>query len=298
MATKEVALKSQMAGKYLLQVNPNTRRPYKLGDKVRKGEVIVRFEDAEYVNSLAVETKKLNLTIAEQEQTKQKALYEKGGVTLSEMRNSEVKVANAQTDYNNAILKQDYMKVVAPFDGVIVDLPHYTSDTKVESGSSIVSIMDYGTLYMDINLPENAINYVSPDQKVFITHYTLPNDTLQGIIKELSPAINQETRTFKGKLSIENNSLKLRPGMFVKADIIVDRNENAIVIPKNIIMSRGNQNKYIYILDNNIARRREITTGIEDQYNVEVVDGLKEGDIIITKGYETLRNESKVKVEK
>ena len=66
---------------------------------------------------------------------------------------------------------------------------------------------------MDINLPENAIPYVRPEQSVLVTHYTLPNDTVKGVISELSPAINQETRTFKGKLIIDNNKLLIRPGM-------------------------------------------------------------------------------------
>lgn len=298
LATKEITLKSEMSGKYILQTNPATGKPFKLGDKVQANQVIIRFEDQEYENSQAVESRKLNLTIAQQEQTKQKALYEKGGVTLSEMRNTEVKVADAKLSYENALLKLANMELKAPFTGVIVDLPHYTQSTRIEAGNPMVTLMDYSNLFMEINLPENTLLYVRPGQKSNITHYTLPEDTIQGHIRELSPAINRETRTYKGKLEIANNDLKIRPGMFVKADIMIERKDSAIVIPKRVILSQGNDNKYVFVLDRNLAVRRDITTGIEQENRVEIIDGLKKGDLLISKGFETLRNESKVKVEK
>lgn len=290
-------LKSEITGNYLLQNNPKTGKPYKLGDAVTKGQLIIRLEDEEYENGLAIESKKLNLEITEQEQNKQKILYEKGGVTLSEMRNTEVKVINARTDYETAMLNLGKMSVKAPFSGVIVDLPHYTSNVKIEQGKPMVSIMDYARMYMDINLPESAINNVKVSQPVYITHYTLPGDTLKGTISELSPAISMETRTFKGKVTIHNEELKLRPGMFVKADIVVSKADSTITIPKNVIQSQRN-NKVVYIVEKNTAYQRNIKTGLEDENNVEVLEGLSVNDNLVVKGFETLRDNSKVKVQR
>jgi multidrug efflux pump subunit AcrA (membrane-fusion protein) len=73
-ATYSVELNSEMGGMYKLQNNPKTGKPYKLGDTVRKGDLIIRLEDREYENGIALESKKLSLEIAEQEQSKQKAL--------------------------------------------------------------------------------------------------------------------------------------------------------------------------------------------------------------------------------
>ncbi len=291
-----VELTSQIAGSYRLQTNPRTGKPFKLGDAVTKGQLIIRFTDEEYENGIAIDNKKLSLEIAEQEQNKQKVLYEKGGVTLSEMRNTEVKVTNARYDYENAKLNLEKMNVRAPFNGVIVNLPHYTPDVKVEQGKPMVGVMDYARMYMDVNLPESAINDIKESQPVFITHYTLPRDTLKGTITELSPAISMETRTFKGKIFIQNEKMKLRPGMFVKADIIVDRADSAIVIPKNIIQTQRNR-KYVYIVEKNTAIRRDINTGMEDENNVEILQGLNVNDNLVTKGFETLRENSKVKVQ-
>lgn len=296
-ANFSVELSSEMSGMYKLQVNPRTGKPYKLGDAVKKGQLIIRLEDKEYENGIALESKKLSLEIAEQEQSKQTALYEKGGVTLSEMRNTEVRVINARYDLENANLNLEKMNIKSPFDGVIVSLPHYTADNRVTQGQPMAGIMDYARMYMDINLPESTIEYIKANQPVYITHYTLPEDTLTGVISELSPAISTETRTFKGKILIDNNNLKLRPGMFVKADVIVDKADSVIIIPKDVVLSNRNR-KYVYIVEKNTAIVRNIKTGLEDEDNVQVTEGLNENDNLVVRGYETLRENSRVKVLK
>ncbi|MDR1723883.1 MAG: efflux RND transporter periplasmic adaptor subunit [Tannerella sp.] len=296
-ATYSVVLSSEMSGLYKLQNNPATGRPFKLGDQVRKGQVVIRLEDKEYENGIAIDSKKLSLDIAEQEQKKQKELYEKGGATLTEMRNSDVSLTNARYSLENAVISLEKMNVVAPFDGVIVSLPHYTDNGRIAQGQEMVGIMSYSSLYMDVNLPESTIGYVKQNQPVHITHYTIPDDTLQGVISQLSPAISTETRTFKGMIQIDNKQLKLRPGMFVKADIVVDRAESAIIIPKDVIMTNRNR-KYVYIVERNTAFQRIIQTGLEDEENIEVTDGLKENDNLVTRGYETLRENSRVKILK
>lgn len=295
-ANAEAVLNSEMAGDYFLQNNPATGRPFKLGDRVTRGQTIIRFENEEYENNLALEAVKLNLEISEQEYEKQKSLYEKGGVTLRELRNSEVSKTNAQYNYENAQIQLTKMNIKAPFTGVIVELPNYTNGTRVASGSQMVTLMSYNEMYMNMNLPEKNISEIKLGQEVLVTNYTLPNDTLLGKVTELSPAISTETRTFSGKIEISNPDLKLRPGMFVKADVITDKKDSTIVIPKDIIMT-GSRGKYVFVVGRNAAaNNRWITTGIENQNFVEVLEGLAPNDRLIIRGYETLRDNSKVKI--
>jgi len=83
--------------------------------------------------------------------------------------------------------------------------------------------------------------------------------------------------------------------MFVKADIETARRDSAIVISKEIIVS-GNRGKTVFIVEKGAARERIITTGLETETSVEVIEGLKKNDRIVTKGFETLRNNSKIKI--
>ena len=297
ISNAEAELSTEMAGKYHLQKNPATGKPYKLGDNVKKGALIARIEDKSYENSISIESKRLNLELAEQEQVKTKSLYDKGGATLTEVKNSEVKIMNSRLDYENAEMNLEKMNIRAPFDGVIVNLPHYSEEAKLNSGTSVVTIMDYSTMLLEINLPESAINEVKVGQKANITHYTLPKDTIIGEITELSPAISAETRTFKGKLMIDNKKMLIRPGMFVKADIVTESHNSTIIIPKNIVRNDRNR-RTVFVVDQGIARAKQVKLGLEDKTSVEVLSGLDKDDQLIIRGYETLRDGSKVKIQR
>ncbi|HZL10471.1 MAG TPA: efflux RND transporter periplasmic adaptor subunit [Prolixibacteraceae bacterium] len=296
-ATKTTVLNTEMTGKYRLLINPKTRRPFALGDVVENGQVVIQLEDAEYVNGLGLESKKLNLDITEQNMTKQESLFEKGGVTQLDYRNSEVSYTNAKDDFERANLQLAKMKISAPFKGVITDLTAITNGTQVATGAAVLSLMDYSLMTVEVNLPEKYIGEVKIDQLVRIMNYTLPNDTLIGKIKEMSPAISTETRTFKGIIVVENPGLKLRPGMFAKADIVLARKDSVIVIPKDIIIS-SQRGKSVFIVDNGTADEKRITIGYENQNEAEITSGLKMNDRLVIKGFETLKNRSKVKIVK
>ena len=295
-AGSETVLNSEITGDYQLLINPKTRKEFKLGDKVEKGQIIIHIEDDEYLNGIAIESKKLNLEISEQEYVKSKSLYDKGGVTLRELRNAELSSTNAQYDFESAEIRLAKMEVVAPFSGIIVELPYYTEGVKIAANQPMVGLMSYGKMYIEINLPEKNMSEIKLGQEVIITNYTLSEDTIRGVVSELSPIISTETRTFGGKLQINNSDLKLRPGMFVRANIITAQKDSAIVISKKIIMS-GNRGKYVFVVGrNSSADDRRITTGIDNQDYIEVLEGLKPNDRLIIKGFETLRDGSKVKV--
>lgn len=293
----EIELKSKITAYYFLETNPQTGRQWQLGDRIKAGSLIARLEDKEYINSIKLETNELNLELTESELKKQESLYEKGGVTLKELKTASINYANAKTTVENSKLQLEKTKVVAPIDGVIVDLPYYTQTTQIETGKTIAKIMDYQVMYMEVQLPEKYISVIKPGQKVKLTNYTIPEDTIIGNITQLSPAINSETRTFKGNISINNPDFLLRPGMFVKADIVTSRKDSVIVIPKSIILSRQ-RGKTVFIVDRGVAAERIIMTGLENLTEVEVTRGLMKNDRVVTSGFETLSNGSKVKIMK
>ena len=293
----EIELKSKITASYFLERNPQTGRSWQLGDRVKNGSVIARLEDQEYINNVKLETNQLNLELMESELKKQESLYEKGGVTLKDLKTAGINYENAKTTVVNAKLQLDKTKIVAPIDGVIVDLPYYTQGTQIETGKTIVKIMDYQIMYMDVQLPEKYISVIKPGQIARLTNYTIPEDTIIGKITQLSPAINADTRTFKGNISIENRNYILRPGMFVKADIVTSHKDSVIVVPKTIILSRQ-KGKTVFIIDRGVATERIIETGLENITDVEVIRGLAKNERLVTGGFETLSNKSKVKIIK
>ncbi|MCD6332616.1 MAG: efflux RND transporter periplasmic adaptor subunit, partial [Bacteroidales bacterium] len=182
-----------------------------------------------------------------------------------------------------------------PFDGVIVDIPYFTEANRVNTGTIVAKIMDYRKLYMEFQLPEKNLAKIKVNQPVRVFNYALPEDTLSGIISQLSPAISPDTRNFKGILTISNNNLKLRPGSYIKAQIVTQKKEGVIVIPKDMILSRQ-RGKTVFVIDRNTAYERVIKTGLENPGFVEVTEGLRLNDRVVSKGFETLSNRTKVKI--
>ncbi len=294
---KEVSLKSEINGKYNLLINRSTGKSFVLGDYVMAGTEIIQIEDHEYENNIKLTSLRLHLEISKQIFEKQKSLYEKGGVTLSELKNSEIEYINSKYSYEDALIRLKKMKILAPFSGIIVELPYITSGTKIDAGAVMVKIMDYSSLLLDLNLAVKNIELINVGQKVRIMNYTIPDDTLTGIISQLSPAIDPQSRSFKAVVSISNKELLLRPGMFAKGEIIVASKDSIIVIPKNVILSKQRGNT-VFVIEKGLAQERIITFGLENPEYVEIISGLELKEKLVTKGYETLRNRSKVKVVK
>ena len=297
MADKEMEMVAKLGGEFHLKNHPEYNRPYKLGDYVKAGQPFMEIKDEEYVNSISLESKKMNLELAEKTYLKQKSVFEKGGVTERELQNAELEVTNAKNDLESARIRLDKMKMDIPISGVIVEFPHYTPHSIIEQGAPLGKIMSYSRMYIDVNLPENTMQEIKKGQAVQLTNYSIPNDTLVGKITEISPAIDIETRTYLAKVRFNNPRLLIRPGMFVKTLIKVNQKENIIIIPKDIIIS-DQDGKRVFVVKENTAFERIIETGIENDDMIEVVSGLEENERLVVKGFETLRDKSKVKVLK
>jgi len=295
MAEKKIEVTAGIGGKYILKDHPSYKRPYRLGDAVKEGQPFVEIEDKEYVNGIDLESVEMNLELAKQEYEKQKSIYDKGGVTLRELRNSELQMKQAENDLESAHIKLEKMKIDIPISGVIVDMPQYTPNSTIQQGAPLATIMNYSRMYVDVNLPENTITEVKKGQRVEITNYNLPNDTLVGSITEISPAIDVSTRTYLAKVRFNNPRLLIRPGMFVKILIKVDQKKDILAIPKEVIIS-DQRGKRVFVVEENTAVERLIETGLETEDKVEVLSGMEENERLVVKGFETLRDKSKVKV--
>ncbi len=297
LASNDATLTALQSGYYRLQTNPRTGKPFAMGDRVQQGEAIVVFLNPEFEYSVAFDSKKLNFEVSEREFEKQKSIFDKGGITLRELTDAERTAIDARYAFENASIQLAKLKTTAPFAGFIVDLPYYSRNQLVDAGALIAQVMDYSKLHADITLPGSEITQVKPNQEALITNYNNPNDTLIGKVTQVSPALDPDSRMFKVALEIDNDSLLLRAGMFVKIDIIVEEKDSTLVIPKDVILdNRGN--KQVFVVQKGIAVERTLETGLSNRTDIEVISGLEEKDQLVVEGFETLRNRSRVKVVK
>lgn len=294
-ATLDARLPALQNGFYRLLNNSRTGKAFAMGDRVKVGDRIVQLINPEFENQITIESKKLNFDISKREYEKQKGIYEKGGITLRELTDSERSFIDARYSYDNAKLQLAKLWIVAPYDGILVDLPVFSDMELVATGDLLARIMEYSKMYAEVTLPGKELERIERNQRVLITNYNTPGDTLEGRVTQVSPTLDPESRMFKLTIEIANDSLSLRPGMFVKADIIVGEKESAIIIPKDIIIDRRGA-KTIFVVQKGTALERNIELGITNRDQAEVLSGLEEDENLVVEGYETLRHRSKVKL--
>lgn len=294
-AVKETMLLTEQAGRYTLRKNPRTGRSFVMGDSVAANALLFSLDNPEYVNQIAMDSKKLSLESAEREFTKQQSVFEKGGITLKEVKDAEAAMIDARYSYENAKISLAKLEIRAPFKGIIVDLPHYTSSQWVEASTEVATLMDYSRLYAELTLPGKEMDRIQQNQNVAVSNYSQEKQRLEGKVTQISPALDPTSRMFKIKIETSNQELLLKPGMFVRADIIVQEKADVIVIPKDIILERRGR-KTVYVVQRGFALERRLELGIESSDSVEVVEGLDPEDSLIIEGFETLRNRSRVKI--
>jgi membrane fusion protein, multidrug efflux system len=294
----DLQLKTEQAGFYRLRPNPRTGAPYRMGDAVRSGEVLVALENPEIVNQIAMDSKKLQFDSAQREFTKQKSIFDKGGITLKELSDAERAFVDAKHAIESATLSLAKLEVKAPFDGVLADLPHLTGGGWAAAGTLVARVVDYSRLYVELTLPGKDMDRIARGQAVLVNDYgaaAAAPGAVGGAVTQISPALDPASRMFKLKVEIANPRLVLKPGSFVKADIVVQEKPAALVISKSVILDRGG-NRVVYVADRGMAVERRIKTGIENKDEVEVLEGLQAKDQLIVEGFETLRTRSQIKV--
>ncbi len=174
MAVAEIT--NDVAGVYRPAINPATGKYYKIGDQVKKGEVLARIEDESYVNDISIESKKINWEIAEGEYEKYVALQKKGGATEVEVKQAALSVTSNQVDYENALISLEELNVTSPIDGVIVELIYQTPGVKITSGISLFSVMNYAEMLLEVSLSESTMSYIKQGLDVYVSHYSMPDE--------------------------------------------------------------------------------------------------------------------------
>ncbi len=265
------------------------------GHRVASGQLIARIESDEWLVSVRQESRELAVVNAQRALEDKQALFEEGLGIETDVDNARKILVDANADLENAYIQLDKMQILAPIAGFLTELADITESTLVQQNTVIGKVVDYSRVLVDLNIPNSQINTVRLGQPVRIVNYAFPDLTFAGEITIMDPALNPTTRTFRVEATVNNPDLVLRPGMFVRAEIVTETRAGVVIIPRELILSRQNR-QVVFIAQGGVAEMREITTGLEDEMFVEVLEGLSEGERLITSNYETLRSRTEVQV--
>ena len=271
-------------------IAPNT--PYRIekiyvevGDVVRKGQVLVQL-DASNVQQV-----KLQVENQQIEFNRTSQLYEVGGASKAEYDNAKMQLDVLSTQYRQLVQNT---QLVAPISGVITARNYDNGD--MYSGNPILTVEQTNPVKLIINISENFYKLVKKGQTVDISLDAYEGETFTGQITIVYPTIDVATHTFPVEITINNNSQKVRPGMFARATVDFGHAKHVLVPDMALVKQIGAGDRYVYVYKDGKVSYNKVQLGKHIGNEFEIISGVEPGDMVVVAGQSRLANGREVDV--
>jgi membrane fusion protein (multidrug efflux system) len=284
---KEAKVLAKLSGT-LMRVN------YQLGDYVSDGQVLAVTD----MRSQQLELQKAESNAAKlhNDLDTYTELQQGSAATLEQVNNIKLDYFNAVNQVSQARKNLEDANIKAPTSGII-SARQVEKGVFVNAGSEVATIVNLSKAKVQINLTEVEVYQVEQGQRVKITTDVYPAVVFTGRVTFISPQADQ-THNYLVEIQFDNTrSTRLRSGTFVYADFSRNASRDFLVIPREAL-AESVRNAEVYVVEHGLARERKITTGQEVDGMVAVIDGLKEGDQVITSGQINIKDGSRVVISK
>lgn len=201
----------------------------------------------------------------------------------------------AYIDRDEVGFKFEKAPVESPLTGVIGRI-NVDIGTSVTAQTPVALAVNMDNVKIDLDIPEAYLPKISIGQTAEVAVQAYPNEKFTGTVSRISPVLDLETRTAPIEIVIPNTDHRLKSGMFAQAQLIIEEHKMVPVIAKEAIMGKVPQ-IYVYIVNGNLARQKNIKLGIHQGADYEVVEGLKEGDLVVVMGQQKLYDGASVMLE-
>jgi len=260
------------------------------GAVVGKGAVLVTLDAA--VQEAELEQARANLALARSNHKRNQELLEKKFVTAQALDNSAATLKVQEAAVQLAEAKVGRMRIKAPFNGM-VGLRNVSVGDYVKEGQDLINIEDIGTLRVDFKLPETYLGRVAKGQVVEVSTDALPGEQFKAVLDAVDPMVDQNGRAISSRARLDNATGRLRPGMFVRVRLLFGDRRNVLMAPEQAIVP-GAQPSVFKVVDGK-AVSTKVKLGVRRAAQVEIVDGLVAGDVVVTAGQLKLRDGAPVR---
>lgn len=198
-----------------------------------------------------------------------------------------------------AILAQEQIRlqntqIIAPFAGEIVRR-NVDSGALVSPSTPVVTLIHLETLKAVANVLEKDVGLIKLGMKAKILTEAYPGKPFEGTVVRINKALDLATRTLQAEINIPNPAHLLKPGMFAKIEMVLKEKPDALTVPRDAVLKEGGK-EFVFAVEGNQALRKPVVTGIEQETLVEIVEGVKEGDKVVVRGQESLKDRTTVRI--
>lgn len=259
-----------------------------VGDFVRAGQIVAKMDE------VSLNQSKLSMANDSLEYSRIKKLYEQGGVSKSDFDAMELKYNVTRSQYQN-LLENTILR--SPVSGVITARNYDQGD--MYGGSPIYVVEQITPVKLYVGISEMDYTRVKKNDTVTLTADALPGKTFTGRIARIYPTIDAATHTFTAEVNVANSDRLLRPGMYARVTVNFGSNHSIVVPDDCVVKQQGSGVRSVFVLQNdNTVKEVVVTLGRHFGTEYEILSGIAEGDNVVVKGQASLKNGSKVNVQK
>jgi RND family efflux transporter MFP subunit len=280
---------------------------FKEGDRVRKGDVIARLDNKDALLKVKYRKAKLDVAKTALDSAKKKLeiyqnLYDIGAIIKSKLEETQLEVENKLKEFVAARIevysaKQELSKTYlkAPLDAVIGPRDAEPGEY-VTSNSDITTLVDTRQVYAKIGIVEKDIVKLQSGQPAKFFVDTYPNKTFDGEVSNITPMIKGKSRTLTVKAKLPNDENLLVPGMFARGFVTVFSKKDTIAVPIKAVETSGEETFVFVVDEKNVAHQKPVKIGYTAIDEVQIDEGIEEGELVVTDTPIKLKEGAPVKI--
>jgi len=250
------------------------------GQAVARGALLVRLDQAEL--AAVVASSRAQLKLEEQRLARAEDLRTKGFISAQGLDDQKTALARARAKLAEDEARLSKTEMRAAFPGV-AGLRQVSEGQYVAAGTDIVRLEKIDQLKLDFRVPESFIGRLKPGQPVQARVDAWAERAFAGSVYAIEPGVDEQTRTILLRARVANPEARLRPGMFARVQLQLGVREKAVWIPEAAIVPRG-QDSYVFRVAGGKAELVKVRTGARKVGEVEILDGVAAGDLVVTEG--------------
>jgi len=262
------------------------------GEPTRIGALLFALDDAIYQAELT--EAEASLLLAQRNYERAAELYTKGAGTA---RGRDEAEAVLQTDRARVVLAKarlEKTRISAPFDGIL-GLRQVSIGDYVTPGQDLVNLENIDPIKVEFRVPERFLSGLARGQGLRVTVDAFPGRAFEGEVYALDPRVDTAGRSVAIRARVPNSDRVLRPGLFARVNLAIESRKNALIVPEQAIVPRGDE-RFVFKVVDGKAVMTKVILGQRRTGRVEIVDGLEPGDVVVTAGQIKIRDGAPVKV--
>ena len=283
LANESVVLRSEIAG-LIDSIN------FIEGSAVTTGELLIELHSEE--QRALVEQTQASAELARLSFKRAQDLRHDSMISQQEFDETQAQLKESRATLRRHRSLLTKTRLLAPFSGTI-GLRHVSPGAYIQPGQDLVNLEDINPIKVEFKLSERYAAAITVGQQVELQVDAVPGQVFSARVYAIDPQLDARTRTFTLRASAVNGDSKLHPGMFARLNLIVDRRQQAVVVPEQAIWPRG-EKAFVYRLVDDRAKLTEVVIGERFDGKVELRSGVSAGDPIITSGQMKIRDGSLV----